>query len=310
MKRLFFLSAMFAGLMIAGCQKETLQTELALSELNAVESFTQENCGDCVESYTNTAETYDVANTLKLNVEQNATGLNVLTLEATAGGWTKLTYNVVFHPKVGSPTTLLTYSDPSASGGKSTFRNLLQKKDGVPLTVADFPSNWTSCDYITINFTDISGAGSDASSNTLYSVDFYLAELCPDEPLECISWQKESAYAGDLYPESETGWFYLFDRVEGNATQNIYAGKNILIGTATISGNTLTINLTDGWELNSDKGNELVKVASMDEIPVARPIPGQSNLYKGSSLTVDLTGDASRYLAIHLDVRKCLETNQ
>ena len=117
----------------------------------------------------------------------------------------------------------------------------------------------------------------------------------PEPPPGC---ETETAWGGNS-AGGGSAWWYYFD-TQGSATQTIYAGKNATDGTVTYDAGTLTINL-GSWELQAD--DEAVKVEGYDVIPSVRPPAGLFTLYKGTALTV--TGDGSRYYAIHLDVQLC-----
>lgn len=90
-----------------------------------------------------------------------------------------MAYTVVFHDvSAETTTTLLSQSDPSASGGATSDRNLFLNKPGTAyLSPSAFPAGWEACDYITVKFTTIDGAGFGAMSLPI-SVNYYLRELC------------------------------------------------------------------------------------------------------------------------------------
>lgn len=301
MKKFLLMPALLAGLFLLGCQKENFQPELALAEADGINQATQENCGDCVDSYTDTRETVPFGRfDLSLVAEQNATGLNYLHLVRSAGTFTKLAYTVTFHDvSAGTTTTLLSHDDQNSGGGNSNDRDLLRHRNGSDLSIADFPANWSACDYVTVTFTEVDGVG--FGNNESIAVNYYLAELCGTDS-ECEAFRYETAYGGNERPESNTAWWYYFD-VNGPETQNIYAGQNEVVGTVTIVDGMLTIHLNDGWELDPEE-SESVKIEGLEEIPDSRPIPGMSDL-KGNSLTVDLSTYIYPYYAIHLDVRTC-----
>jgi len=112
--------------------------------------------------------------------------------------------------------------------------------------------------------------------------------------------QAETAWGGETAGAGSAWWFY-FD-VSGETIQPIWAGQDINVGTVTyddIAG-TLTIVLTNDWELTDD--SESVKIQGYDEIPDTRPAAGQFDI-KGTDLVVDV--DPFAYYGIHLDVILC-----
>lgn len=110
--------------------------------------------------------------------------------------------------------------------------------------------------------------------------------------------QEETAWGGD-FEGGGKAWWYYFD-TQGPAVQSIYAGKEKTDGTVFWDGTNLTINL-GSWSLQNV--DEPVKVQGYNTIPDTRPEAGLFTTYKGSDLKV--TGDGSRYYAIHLDVELC-----
>lgn len=111
--------------------------------------------------------------------------------------------------------------------------------------------------------------------------------------------QTETAWAGET-SGGGNAWWYIFD-VEGVATQNIYAGRTIVVGNVTYDDGKLFIELIDGWELKDD--DESVKIQGYDSgnLPDSRPAAGLFDTYKGDKLTVEVR--KFDYYAIHLDVQ-------
>jgi hypothetical protein len=122
---------------------------------------------------------------------------------------------------------------------------------------------------------------------------------------ECTKWDYQTAFGGTSVGLT-TGcvhggaWWYYYQN--DGQPQTIYAGQSIEIGTVTFSNGTLTIELTDGWELQPV--NEPVKIQAYEDIPDCRPATGLFTTYKGTDLTIDNLPDAS-FFVIHLDVQKC-----
>ena len=93
----------------------------------------------------------------------------------------------------------------------------------------------------------------------------------------------ETAWGGDTEGGSGKGWWYYFDPSKG-LTQTIWAGQIINVGNVTVSGcsdgkATITITLTDGWELQDVvrmvSCPEPVKIQGYYEIPDERPPAGK-----------------------------------
>lgn len=139
---------------------------------------------------------------------------------------------------------------------------------------------------------------------------YTIQECIEDTPVASDCYQTETAWsAGDRYV-SKGNWATYTTYTGGTQTVNIYAGQHNLAGTVTFTPATSTskvnvsINLTDGWELNDD--SESVKIQGYSSIPAAsNPAPGLFNTYKGTSTS--LTLDMFNYYGIHLDVRKAVE---
>ncbi|HSW54526.1 MAG TPA: DNRLRE domain-containing protein [Ignavibacteriaceae bacterium] len=128
---------------------------------------------------------------------------------------------------------------------------------------------------------------------------------------EC--YQEETAWAANEGPltirYTPRGNWATYIVYNGAKEYNIYAGKNIYVGTAElnpVAGNVeIEITLEGGWELNPDEGSETVKIQGYTSTPPARnPAPGQFTTYKGANLTV--TVPAFNFYGIHLDVRKAI----
>jgi len=131
----------------------------------------------------------------------------------------------------------------------------------------------------------------------------YTVVCCEEEPVtEC---QEETAFGGNtaVNVDEDGAWFYYFD-VKGDATQKIYAGQYIEVGTVTIINGVVTINLTGGWELQDV--NEPVKIQGYDAAPTKRLPAGQFRTYKGSDLELEV--EVFPYYIIHLDVVNCGNT--
>ncbi len=114
--------------------------------------------------------------------------------------------------------------------------------------------------------------------------------------------QEETAWSnGCNY--SKSGWA-MYTKYNAYGCTPVYAGQNNYAGSASFScvtdGKvTITIHLTDGWELAP--GDESVKIEGYSSAPSGKPAPGKFT-YKGNELTIVVC--AACYYGIHLDVRK------
>ena len=98
-----------------------------------------------------------------------------------------------------------------------------------------------------------------------------------DPPTTC---GEETAWGGDtpLNVGTAGAWWYYFD-VNGEITQNIYAGQYTLIGTVTYDGETVTIDLYDNAtliDIADEDGDESVKIQgyTVETLPTVRPSAG------------------------------------
>ena len=134
-----------------------------------------------------------------------------------------------------------------------------------------------------------------------YFVDYTIQ--CNGEPPE----GDETAFGGNYpgggwNPEGPAGgaWWYYFD-TDGPATQNIYAGQNLVADASVTYGNGyLTIDL--GPNMSLQMVEEPVKIQGYAEgqLPDFRPAAGGFTTYKGDDLTVPVPYYS--YYVIHLDV--------
>jgi hypothetical protein len=117
--------------------------------------------------------------------------------------------------------------------------------------------------------------------------------------------QEETAWATGPRYVSRGNWATYSPYAAGSV--NVYAGQNMLAGTATMSavsdGNvTITIALEAGWSLQDDSNP--VKIQGYSVAPSGNPSPGRF-ANKGTSLTV--TVPAANFYGIHLDVQKAVQ---
>ncbi|TVR71634.1 MAG: hypothetical protein EA408_08295 [Marinilabiliales bacterium] len=135
-----------------------------------------------------------------------------------------------------------------------------------------------------------------------YFWDYYVI-CCDDNGNGDNDCQTETAFGGDTAGEG-AAWWYYYDAYVGGV-QTIWAGQTIDVGTVEVVDGTVTIVLTNGWELKD--GNETVKIKGYDEIPGSRPAAGLftgEGTYKGTDLDNINVGEYAFYV-IHLDVQKC-----
>jgi hypothetical protein len=117
--------------------------------------------------------------------------------------------------------------------------------------------------------------------------------------------QEETAWATGSRYVSRGNWATYTQYAAG--TVNVYAGQNMLAGTATMSAVvdgkvTITIALNEGWSFQ-DVG-EPVKIQGYNVAPSGTPSPGRFAT-KSSSLSV--TVNAANFYGIHLDVQKAVQ---
>jgi len=136
-------------------------------------------------------------------------------------------------------------------------------------------------------------------------IEFEGPTCLPLEDDACFDWQEETAWsAGSRY--NTRGNWSTYSSKSSLETENgvkLYAGQTIEIGTVKLTNGTLTITLTNGWELVPD--TDAVKIQGYNATPSGNPSPGQFTTYKGSSLTPSIS--SSNFYGIHLDVRKWVE---
>jgi hypothetical protein len=88
----------------------------------------------------------------------------------------------------------------------------------------------------------------------------------------------ETSYAGTIQDPNKGSWYGILDIADG--TYDIHAGKHVFVGTATLVGNNVTINLAAGNGLGAGD-NVYVYTSSSD--PGSRPTPGHQLKYNGTS---------------------------
>jgi hypothetical protein len=139
------------------------------------------------------------------------------------------------------------------------------------------------------------------SGNSCYD-GFSFSHDCTPPP---TCFQGETAWATGSRYVSRGNWATYTTYAAGSV--NLYAGQNMLAGTATMSevSNgmvTITIALNEGWSFQNV--GEPVKVQGYNVAPTGNPSPGRFAT-KSSSLSV--TVPAANYYGIHLDVQKAVQ---
>jgi hypothetical protein len=159
---------------------------------------------------------------------------------------------------------------------------------------------------ITLDTKSSGGAFLIKASTVCYGADnenFAFSYDCDEQP--CYEYRSETAWANGPRYVSRGNWATYTPYAAG--TVNVYAGQNMLAGTATMSavsdGNvTITIALEAGWSLQDDSNP--VKIQGYSVAPSGNPSPGRF-ANKGTSLTV--TVPAANFYGIHLDVQKAVQ---
>lgn len=165
--------------------------------------------------------------------------------------------------------------------------------------------------YITIGTDD--NRGNFMTLNTGYSnstekqtlIKFNILPQCYQDE---TAWAANGTAPGSLKYNLRGGnWAtYLMTPASGSKTVNVYAGKTIYVGQATITRNngtvSININLVNGWQLDSNTSSEAVKIQGYNNAPSGNPSPGLFTTYKGNSLSI--TVPSFNYYGIHLDVTK------
>ena len=116
-----------------------------------------------------------------------------------------------------------------------------------------------------------------------------------------------------IYNTTSIKWYY-FDTA-GPSVQDIYAGRNINIGTVEISEPvdgevTITLNLKDNWDLQQGE-EEVVKIKGYATADLPEKLTGVGigdvfDTYQGTDLTI--TVPAYDIFIIHLDVEGTIES--
>ncbi len=287
---LLMFTMMIAAGLLSSCQKDEAVNEVrkATGDLKVV--F---NCEDCVETWADTKVTFNAsyltaqgagvpaATNVYLDVWNNETTVyyRVYRLDGA-------TFN---HLSIGG-NVIVTYGDPPLTENSWT----------TPLT-----AGWMACDPIEdISF--IIGGLNPGSFHAHYNFcqDYLLRDICEGE-MECTT---ETAWVDGTRYTAKGNWATYTTYAEG-AVVNIYAGRNMLIGTATFSAVvdgevTIDIALVDGWEF--EPVMESLKIQDYDMPPSGNPSPGQFEWkWDATGSTWTAVVPAANYYGIHLDVQLC-----
>lgn len=179
--------------------------------------------------------------------------------------------------------------------------NITRSTDNPNLSESRFQTDGLCFKYVkVVDISDPSLFSNDIGSDgfDLTAVGLTASELC--DPC-----QYETAWAAGERYVTKGNWA-TYTPFVANTTVTLFGGQTIDIGTVHFSDCvdgkvTITINLTNGWELQDV--DESVKVQGYFSIPSGKPSPGLFNSYKGDLLEFEV--DCYSYYGIHLDVRWC-----
>lgn len=135
----------------------------------------------------------------------------------------------------------------------------------------------------------------------------FSTEDCTPPPPPCDNWRGETAWTAGIRYVTRGNWATYTAKSDLPDGETIFAGQHMNAGSASLSGNTLTITLNAGWRFKN--ASENVKIEYYNGTPPARnPNPGSFRTKynaSGSSATVTLDGSLlanATNLGIHLDV--------
>jgi hypothetical protein len=203
------------------------------------------------------------------------------------------------------------YSYPYGSGGDTGLVAPINRKDN---------DNDGSFDEDPVDGVDNDGDGEtdeDGPETDTYDISHvsfcWNDLLCDDNGEKC--WQEETAWAAGSRYVSKGNWATYTPYPGDGQSVEIYAGKNMLAGTATFSNNgdgtvDIEITLEDGfifyYDLNDpNNDDDNIKIQDYDAAPSGNPAPGLFDnkfaaLVYSTSYTV--TVPENDYYGIHLDV--------
>jgi hypothetical protein len=299
------------ALAFSACQKNvqelTAEPEF-ISTSHLSENSTE--CPSCVTDFNSTTSTVSTNAVYTPSGNSfNYLGTTVTTVANTSQIYT--VGNVIVTVSHDANNIYYTLKRDNETGGFESFRFLSPAVDPVPTTgegrqelgsvyktiqIVKSRASLAACNSTTFSFNVRGGGnstvGGDVTSGTL---TYVLRDLCSTS--SCTT-RTETAFGGET-TGGGNAWWFAFDA--GDATQDIIAGQNEVIGTVHYNGSELTITLNSGWSLQNV--SEPVKIQGYYELPSVRPAAGQFTTYKGSSLVVPV--DGFDYYVIHLDVEIC-----
>ena len=300
------------ALAFSACQKNV--QELTAEPEFVSTSHSSEILNECPECVTNFISTSSTAAT---NVVYTPSGNSFTYVGATVTtvANTSETYNVgnvIVTVSHDANNIYYTLKRDNETGGFESFRFLSPAVDPVPTTgegrqelgavaktiqIVKSRASLSACSSTTFSFNVRGGGnatvGGDVTSGIL---TYVLRDLCPTPT--CTT-RTETAFGGET-TGAGNAWWFAFDAGE-DATQDIIAGQNEVIGTVSYNGTHLTISLNSGWTLQNV--NEPVKIQGYNDLPSDRPAAGQFTTYKGGSLVVPVS--SYNFYVIHLDVETC-----
>lgn len=294
MKKLNFLailSFMFVTVgLLSSCQKEDANKS---EDLNRVlKNAVVYDCHECVETWMDTRVTFDATHfipqsplghmpeNLYLDVYNDATTVyfRLYRLDGATIGRLQIGVNqtaIIFNPAV----TEYSWTQP-------------------------LPMGWAACDKINI-FLIVGGVGQYVG-HANFCEDYYFRDIC--ETFECEGPTETAWVAGTRYVQK--GNWATYTTYEAGATRNIYAGQNMLAGTAhfseIVNGEvTIHFSLVDGWIFNNVE--ESLKIMTYNSTPPAmNPAPGQFTYkYDATGNSFSVTLPAAPYYGIHMDLMHC-----
>jgi hypothetical protein len=134
--------------------------------------------------------------------------------------------------------------------------------------------------------------------------------FCFDEPEMC--YEDETAWAAGARYLDQGSWAMYVAYADVEKTVDVYAGQNMLAGTATFSaplgGNVdITIELANGFVFYGDPDDDNIKVQDYENAPSGNPSPGEFDskaMAAIGSTSYTITVPQNNFYGVHLDVAK------
>jgi len=175
--------------------------------------------------------------------------------------------------------------------------------------ISSLDADNSECDFekLYCGYVELEDPPTQAHKYTLIRFDIVPTPQCYQEE---TAWAANGLVPGSIRYVPRGNWAtYLVSPTVNNTpkTVNIYAGKTIYVGQATITKLNGTVDidivLSGGWELDPME-TEAVKIQGYSTTPPpVNPAPGLFTTYKGNGL-LNITVPYFAYYGIHLDVRK------